>query len=102
MQPSAPWACVIGFPQTHFVVFIGGSPFQCERLGARSQSRRPHDSCQGGRRLQVADVIVMVIDPAWRAGTARGSEDPVRIADRIHPGTLTGRATDRTLDPTPE
>ncbi len=49
--------------------------------------------------MQVANVIVMAIDPAWRAGPARGTEDPVRIAIRIHPGTLTGRATDLTLDP---
>ena len=48
--------------------------------------------------LQVPDVVVMAIDPAGCAGTARGSEDPVRIAIRIHPGTLTGRATDLTLD----
>jgi len=44
--------------------------------------------------LQVADVVVMAIDLAWRAGTARDSQDPVRMAFRIHLGTLTGRATD--------
>jgi hypothetical protein len=48
--------------------------------------------------LQVADVVVMGIDPAWHAGTARDSQDPVRMAIRIHLGTLTGRASDLTLD----
>jgi hypothetical protein len=100
MQPSAPWACVIGFPQTHFVVFIGGSPFQSERLGASGRSRvKRMTRAREGSGWQVADVVAMAIDPAWWAGTARGSDDPVRMAIRIHPGTLTGRATDLTLDP---
>jgi len=87
-----------GVPANAFRRVHRSLPFQCERLGARSQSHRAHDSCQGGFRLQVADVVAMVIDPASRAGRARGSEDPVRSAIRIHPGTLTGRATDLTLD----
>jgi hypothetical protein len=49
----------------------------------------------------VADVVGIAIDPVWWADAAIGSEDPVRIAIRIHPGTLTGRATDLTLEPKP-
>ena len=49
----------------------------------------------------MADVMGIAIDPARRVGAAMGSEDPVRIAIRIHPGTLTGRATDPTLEPKP-
>jgi len=49
----------------------------------------------------VADVVGIGIDPVWRADAAIGSEDPVRIAIRIHPGTLTGPAADLTLEPKP-
>jgi hypothetical protein len=45
--------------------------------------------------------VGIAIDLAGRAGAAIGSGDPVRIAIRIHPETLTGRATDLTLEPKP-
>jgi len=49
--------------------------------------------------LQVADVAVIRLDRTWRVRVAKGAENPVRFARGILPGTLTGRATNLTLDP---
>ena len=53
--------------------------------------------------MQVADVVVMAIDPAWYPGPARVSEDPVRIADP-YPSRDIDRPGDRshTRSATPE